>query len=284
VFSTRITTPLDTIHEQRVFNPGSYSYGIRKYLFESTDEFPIVEFLMERLRCRPKWELYRAWQDSLGALAYPYAQLPYFGSGYLMARYMGVERTVFAVHDEPQRVQRLVRAVNACDLRILVTLLDDPFETLMISDNYDSNLQTKPFFDADVRDSYTEVARRLHAPGKCLAVHVDGESRGVLGWLAECGVDCADAVRPQPTFALTPAQMRAEAGPDLILSGGIPATVFRGGGGGDAAFLACVRRWLETRLASPRLMLAAGDQVPPDASWRHIAMRPERVAKYGGYG
>ena len=130
----------------------------------------------------------------------------------------------------------------------------------------------------------TEVARRLHAPGKCLAVHVDGESRGVLGWLAECGVDCADAVRPQPTFALTPAQMRAEAGPDLILSGGIPATVFRGGGGGDAAFLACVRRWLETRLASPRLMLAAGDQVPPDASWRRIAMRPERVAKYGGYG
>ena len=32
VFSTRITTPLGTIHEERVFNPASYSYGIRKYL------------------------------------------------------------------------------------------------------------------------------------------------------------------------------------------------------------------------------------------------------------
>ena len=50
VFSTRITTPLGTIHEERVFNPDSYSYGIRKYLLESTDEFPIVEFLMERLQ------------------------------------------------------------------------------------------------------------------------------------------------------------------------------------------------------------------------------------------
>jgi len=94
-------------------------------------------------------------------------------------------------------------------------------------------------------------------------------------------VDCADAVTPQPMFALTPDQMRAEAGPDLILSGGIPATVF--GGGSEAAFVECVRRWLDTRLASPRLIMAAGDQVPPEAPWRRIAMLPELVAKYGGY-
>lgn len=94
VFSTRISTPLGAIYEERVFNPDSYSYGIRKYLLQSTDEFPIVEFLMDRLQCRPKWELYRAWQESLGELAYPYAQLPYSGSGYLMSRNMGVERTV----------------------------------------------------------------------------------------------------------------------------------------------------------------------------------------------
>ncbi len=237
---------------------------------------------MARLRCRPKWDLYRAWQESLGELAYPYAQLPYSGSGYLMSRYMGVEHTVFAVRDEPERVQRLVQAINACNLRILDAILDGPFETLLISDNYDSNVQTREFFDAYVRDYYTEVARRLHAKGKYLAVHVDGESRGVLGWLAECGVDCADAVTPQPMFALTPDQMRAEAGPDLILSGGIPATVF-GTTGSDAAFVECVRRWLDTRLDSPRLIMAAGDQVPPDAPWHRIAMLPELVAEYGRY-
>jgi hypothetical protein len=282
VFSTSITTPLGTIHEERVFNSDSYSYGIRKHLLRSTDEFPIVEYLMERLRCRPKWELYRAWQDSLGELAYPYAQLPYSGSGYLMARYLGVERTVFAVLDEPERVRRLVQAVNACNLRILEAILDGPFETLIISDNYDSNVQTKEFFDVYVREYYTEVARRLHSRGKTLAVHVDGESRGILGWLAECGVDCADALTPQPMFALTPAQMRAEAGPDLILSGGIPATVF-GTTGSEAAFVDCVKRWLDTRLDSPRLIMAAGDQVPPDAPFHRIAMLPELVARYGRY-
>ena len=68
--------------------------------------------------------------------------------------------------------------------------------------------------------------------------------------------------------------MRAAAGPDLILSGGIPATVF-GRTGSDAIFVECVRRWLDTRLDSPRLIMAAGDQVPPDAPWHRIAMLPE---------
>lgn len=282
VFITRITTPLGSLHEERVFNPASYSYGIRRYLLQSPEDFPIVEHLMARLRCRPKWDYYRAWQQSLGDLAFPYAQLPYSGSGYLMSRYFGVEKTVYALLDEPEKVGRLIGAINACNLRILDALLDGPFETLLISDNYDSNVQTREYFDAYVREYYTEVARRLHARGKYLAVHVDGESRGVLGWLAECGVDCADAVTPHPMFAQTPAQMRAAAGSRLILSGGIPATVF-GARSSDAEFVDCVKRWLDTRLASPRLIMAAGDQVPTDAPWHRIAMLPDLVAQYGRY-
>ena len=282
VFTTRIVTPVGSIHEERVFNPDTYSYGISKYLVESPADFAIVEFLMARRRCRPNWDYYRSWQESLGDLAYPYLQLPYSGSGYLMARYMGVEQTVYAILDEPERVGQLVQTINACNLRILDAIIDGPFETLFISDNYDSNVQTKKFFDAYVRDYYAEVARRVHAKGKFLAVHVDGESRGVLGWLAECGVDCADAVTPAPMFAQTPDQMRAAAGPNLILSGGIPATVF-GSRGSDAEFTECVKRWLDTRLNSPRLLMAAGDQVPTDAPFHRIAMLPELVATYGKY-
>ncbi len=282
VFTTRVVTPLGTLHEERVFNRESYSYGIRKYLLESPEDFQIVVRLMGSLTARPKWERFHAWQDALGEWAFPYAQLPYSGSGYLMARYMDVEAAVYAILDEPEKTERLIHAVNACNLRVLDTLLDGPFETLIISDNYDSNVQTKTFFDAYVRDYYTEVARRLHARGKYLAVHVDGESRGVLRWLSECGVDCADAVTPAPMFALSPGELRAEAGHDLILSGGIPATVF-GAMGSDSDFEDSVKRWLETRLTSSRLLLAAGDQVPPDAPFDRIVRLRELVDRYGRY-
>ena len=282
VFTTRIVTPLGTLQEERVFNPESYTYGIRKYMLQSPEDFQIVESLMVHLHARPRWEHFYAWKDALGELAYPYAQLPYSGSGYLMARYMNVEAAVYAVLDEPEKTERFIHAVNACNLRILDTIIDGPFETLIISDNYDSNVQTEVFFDTYVRDYYTEVARRLHVQGKWLAIHVDGESRGVLRWLAECGVDCVDAVTPAPMFSLSPEAQRAEAGSELILSGGIPATVF-GAMGNDADFDEAVKRWLETRLTSSRLLLAAGDQVPTDAPFARILRLRELVDVYGRY-
>ena len=93
--------------------------------------------------------------------------------------------------------------------------------------------------------------------------------------LCGCGHAAAD-VRPDA------GPDAAEAGPDLILSGGIPATVF-GTTGSDAAFVECVQRWLDTRRVSSRLIMAAGNQVPPDAPWPRIAMLPDLVARYGGY-
>ena len=281
-FRTRITTPLGSIEEERVFDKGSYSYNIKKHLLNSVEDFPIVEYLMERLKCRPNWDYYRDWEESLGDLAYIYVNLPYSGSGYLMARNMGVEKTVYAVMDHPEKVRSLVDSVNACNLRILDTIIDGPFDTLIISDNYDSNVQTKDYFDTYVRDYYTEVARRLHEKGKYLAIHVDGENRGIVKWLAECGVDCADAVTPAPMFSLTPKEIREEAGPDLILSGGIPATEF-GKSGTDQSFIDSVKRWLDTRHQSSRLFMAAGDQVPTDAPWYRVEMIPELIDKYGQY-
>ena len=91
-----------------------------------------------------------------------------------------------------------------------------------------------------------------------------------------------NAVTPAPMFAHTPEQMRAEAGPGLILSGGIPATVF-GATGSDAEFDDSVKRWLETRLTSARLLMAAGDQVPTDAPLERILRLRELVDTYGRY-
>ena len=56
----------------------------------------------------------------------------------------------------------------------------------------------------------------------------------------------ADAVTPWPMFQQTPEQMRAEAGPELIRSGGIPATVF-GPGATDGQFVDGVKRRLGRR-------------------------------------
>ena len=108
------------------------------------------------------------------------------------------------------------------------------------------------------------------------------EMRGALRRMAACGVDCIDAATPSPMFSLSTKEAREEAGDGLILSGGIPATVF-GGTGSEREFTRAVRGWLETRRRSSRLIIAAGDQVPPDAPRERIESLHRIVDRYGRY-
>ncbi|MCK9287984.1 MAG: hypothetical protein M0P29_10525 [Sphaerochaetaceae bacterium] len=282
VFYTYVKTPEGSVHEERTFSVSSYSYNIKKHLLESVDDFPVIISLMEHVECIPRWDRWHAWNDALGDVGYPYCQLPYSGLGYLISRNYGVEKTIYTHLDYPDETKALVDAINKRNLEILDTIIDGPFSTLIISDNYDSNIQTKELFDCYSKAYYTEVAQRLHKKGKHLAVHVDGEMRGALRWMAECDVDCIDAATPSPMFSLSPQEARKQAGNAMILSGGIPATVF-GVQGTDEEFIRAVKTWLATKETSPRLFMAAGDQVPTDAPFHRIEMLPTLVREYGSY-
>ncbi len=282
VYRHEIVTPVGTVYEERTFSEASYSYNITRRLIQSVDDFEVVGFAMDRVRAVARWERYEEWERALGDLAFIYVQLPYSGLGYLMSRHMGVEKSVYAIQDAADEVERLIRSVNDANLRILDTIADGPFDVLIQSDNLDGNVQTPALFDRFSRAYYSEIARRLHRVGKSLAVHVDGEMRGLLGALARCGVDCIDAATPAPMFSLSPKAAREEAGPEMILSGGVPPTVFGPTGTGEQ-FDRAVREWLELKEDSPRLILAAGDQVPPNADWGRIARLPQLIEAFGRY-
>ena len=282
VYCREIRTPVGVLREERVFSPQSYSYNIQRRLLQSVEDFEIVEYVMERYRVRPRYDKYEAWEKAHGERAFIYGSMPYSGLGYLISRNFGVEKTVYATVDAPAETRELVEAVNACNLRVLDEIIDGPFDVVIQSDNMDGNVQTPALFDTYSRGYYSEVARRLHAKGKYFAVHVDGEMRGCLRSLREAGIDCIDAATPAPMFDLSPAQAREEAGPDMILSGGVPPTVFSRTGS-EAAFEKSVRDWLALKDISPRLILAAGDQVPPDAPWGRIKRLPDLVEEYGRY-
>jgi len=157
-----------------------------------------------------------------------------------------------------------------------------PAEIILIGDNFSTDIQPPHFFSRWSHDYYVEAIRRLHAAGKHVGLHLDGRLRGGLRMLAETDADAADAVTPTPTGDLTPEECRAEAGPDFILSGGVapllwlPQTPLE-------EFVQAVQRWLELRHASPRLIAAAGDQVPPGADESRIKLMGDLVETHGRF-
>ena len=153
---------------------------------------------------------------------------------------------------------------------------------IIMGDNFSSDVQSPPFFSRWSKDFYAKAYDIIHKHGKKVAVHVDGKLKGAIKMMKDIGADCIDAVTPGSVGGCTAAEARAEAGSDLILSGGIPNELWYSYSPLHQ-FEDAVKEWLALKEVSPALIAAAGDQVPPGAEESRILRMTELVEEYGYY-
>ena len=198
-----------------------------------------------------------------------------------MSRYAGVERSVLLAADEPEEFERTIATINAAHEKAFRMLAEGPSEVLIHSDNLSSDVESPRWLERYSGSYYRRMAQIARQCGKPLVTHLDGRLRGLLGLLGEMGFRGADAVTPAPWGDLTPAECRKEAGPQFVLSGGVPPSSFRDGVP-LSVFDRQVDAWLELRDQSPALIIAPGDQLPPDGQLERVArlVQAAERAKY----
>jgi hypothetical protein len=278
----RLETPLGAIERARVWEERTYAWGISQWGIRSAQDLRVFADAMGRRTFAPRWDNYRAWDEAVGDGGVVYLPAAYSAMGYLLHYWMGVEQVAYAAADFPGDLRQAVEAVNANNLELIDLLCQAPAAVVIMGDNFSVDVQPPAFFAAWSRDYYAEAVRRLHRAGKGVAVHIDGRLKGAIGMIRAIGADGGDAITPRPMGDLSPAQCREEAGPDFVLSGGVspelwlPQTPI-------GAFEQKVIEWLELGHRSPRLIAAAGDQVPPGADEARIHRMRELVEEYGRY-
>ena len=279
----RFKTPVGTIERRRRWDQGSYSWSVSKWGITTEQDVRVLGFALSRRRFRPAWGRYRAWTDALGEWGVVYIPIGYSGMGHFLGHWMGIERTIYAASDWNALLHEVVDAINQNLLDCVDLVCQSPAEVIVMGDNFSSDIQPPHFFREWSEPFYREAVRRIANAGKFSAVHLDGRLKGLLKAFADIGVSCADAVTPVPMGDLTPEECRGEAGPQLILSGGIAPSLWTTGTS-DRAFRKAVLDWLDIRTLSPRLVANAGDQVPPGAPEHLIHLMRETVHEHGVYG
>jgi uroporphyrinogen-III decarboxylase len=277
-----IETPLGVIRRKRLWHEGSYSWGISEWGIRGEQDLRVLGYALSRARFHPAWERYDCWREAVGEIGVPYLSIGYSATGQLLNYWMGIEETMFAAADMPGVLAEVVEEINANLLNLVDLVCQSPAEIVLLGDNFSSDIQSPRFLEKWSARFYRETFRRLHAAGKFAAVHVDGRMRGLLGAFASLGADCIDAVTPAPMGDLTARECREEAGHDLILSGGVPPSVWIEPASDDD-FRRAVLDWLELRTLSARLIAAAGDQVPPGAPEHRIRMMRDLVEEFGRF-
>ena len=283
----RLETRSGSIERRRVWEPGSYSWAISSWGVRDERGLAVLAEALGSRSYEPLWDRFSAWRDEVGENGVVYALTGYSGMGHLLNYWMGVEGALLATADWPAAVRETVETINRNNLRLIDLLAASPAEVVCMGDNFSSDIQPPHFFESWSASYYREAVRRLHAAGKKVAVHVDGRLRGALAMIGSTGADCCDAVTPGHADSagrgdLSPAACRAEAGPELILSGGVAPELWLPGSP-VGRFRQAVLEWLDTRGSSARLIAAAGDQVPPGAEEGRISLMRDLVEEHGRF-
>jgi len=278
----RIETPAGVIERRRKWVEETYAWGISRWGIRDEKELLVFKEAMSRRRFIPHWDRYRAWVDHVGDCGVVYLSPGYSAMGHLLHYWMGIEGVVYAAADYREALHETIEAVNANTLELVDLLAESPAEVIMLGDNFSSDIQPPSFFNEWSRPFYAEAIRRLHRAGKFVAVHIDGKLQGAIEMIKGVGADCADAVTPRPMGDLSAAECRAEAGKDFILSGGVSPDLWMPEAPLDL-FTAKVLEWLEQKRDTFRFIANAGDQVPPGADERRIAIMRDLVEEHGRY-
>ncbi len=283
---TRITTPagdvvlhLELTREMArngISIPFVHSYAVR-----TPDDLEAVAQVFEHLVVTPTPGAYADFRRRIGDRGLAIANGPIAASPLhlLLHELMPMEQFFYLYADERGRLLDLARRLEPFYEALLAAVRQCDAEAVFWGANYDQDLTWPPFFAEEITPWLQRVARDLHAAGKLLLTHCDGENQRLLPLYPACGFDIAESVCPAPMTRCTLAELRRGFGPHTTVWGGIPSVVLLDTEMDEAAFDRYLDAVMRESAQGSRLILGVSDNVPPDANLARLAEIGRRCAQ-----
>jgi hypothetical protein len=189
---------------------------------------------------------------------------------------MGVPGAIFALADNPAALERYFEALTVTEDRLMDVIAASPVEIINFGDNVHAATLSPALFRKYVLPRYQQRCARLHAAGKFVNAHWDGNCRPLLPMARNTGLDGIEAITPIPQGDVTLEETKAALG-DIFLVDGIPAVYF------DKTFstrtlLDCAQKCID--LFAPHLVLGISDEISSTGDIERIRRVGELVDDY----
>ena len=110
--------------------------------------------------------------------------------------------------------------------RLIQVIGESPIEIVNFRDNVHAGTLPLNLFKKYVMPAYQKRNELLHKTGKFTHSHWDGDTKPLLPFIKDCGLDGIDAITPQPQGDVTLEEVKNALGDDVFLLDGIPTILF----------------------------------------------------------
>jgi corrinoid protein of di/trimethylamine methyltransferase len=256
---------------------------ISEHVLKGPEDYTPLGYIFENLEVEPVYPAYSNWATPLGddGIAVAYA----LTAGSPMHHIMKIltDSTSFYYHhrDSEKQIQALAESISVYFRKALKAVADAPAEIVLVGANFDDTITYPPFFRDHILPWLQESAEILHAKGKLMLCHTDGENTGLMDYLFESGMDIADSVCPAPMTNVSLAEYYSRWSSRITILGGIPSNLLLSDVTGEEEFESYLDTLFSVVAPGNRLILGVADTVPPDAVFDRLRRIGERAEKDG---
>ena len=256
---------------------------IKSYAIESVADFEAVAQVFDHLEVIPTPEAYSAFRERVGERGVAVARGPVGASPIhlILHELVAMDQFFYLYTDEREAMHQLAERMTPFFEASLEALIACDAEVIFWGGNYDQDLTWPPFFEQEIAPWLKKVSERVHAAGKFLLTHTDGENKALFPLYPDCGFDIAESVCPAPMTKCTLAETREGMGPQTTVFGGIPSVALLDDAMADSVFEAYMDEVFASLGAGDHLILGVADNVPPDANMDRLEEIKRRVKAFG---
>ncbi len=260
-YITTITTPsgtIRTVHQEVHENGEVVNRRICEYPVKTGGDLRVVTDLVEREQARANVEAFQQAADRVGHRAEP--TVFFGGSGFtdLVKVWCGLEGTYYLLADDRAAVEEYLEACNRREDRRLDEALKLPCRIFNLGDHATNEFTPPPILLRYLMPRWQKISARMHEHGRFVHTHWDGNSRLMLPYLKDTGLDGVEALTPEPMADMTLEQIKAAVGDTIVCLDLLPAIHFLPHYSLQTA-VDFARRVLD--MFAPRLILGISDEI-----------------------
>jgi len=253
------------------------SWAPTSHYVKRLEDLDVLRRALRHVRFLPRHDRVAAVLAGLGQMGVADIAVMRSPFGKLVHEYMGFDQVVYALHDDRPAVLDFLAFQEQIDLKLLALAAESPAEVVILSDHADENLISPDLYREHCIPYYRKACGLLHAAGKIVSTHLDGNFRGYFPLLGETGFDLLDGCTPAPMMNYEPEELARALPPTMACYCGVPATLFCQHLP-DETVVDFGRRILHA--FAGRVILNVGDILPPNGDVHQVVRLGEMARRY----
>ena len=278
-----ISTPAGRLTARSALNSAQIATGATPIMTEhpvkEIDDFKVIEYIFEKSEFVPHFDEVQDVQDKLGDIGFVAPMMNRIPFQQLALDFVGETQFFYMLYDHPDVIDRMLALIDQVLQEDIKRLGEFPWPYIQFDDNLDGVIANPKLFPKYCLPYYQRYTELLHAQGKKVGSHTDGNLKPLLDFLPETGLDVCESFSPAP---LTDCEFDdawhafRERGP--MIWGGIPSTILE-----ESVSEEEFRRYVDhvfQMIADHPIILGIGDMVMSNNLIDRVRYIAERVEEH----